>query len=111
MSRRDFFPYTALSASSMAGNIISPTVTLNIYEDFSVQFIWTGTPTGAFFVEGSTDNVNFQPLSLSPAPVAAGSADNWLVEVLGLTCPYFRLRYARTSGTGFLTANIFAKMG
>lgn len=95
---------TALCTSAdMSGNITSPVTNIQNLDNVSVQITFTGTPTGSFFIDGSLDNINFDALTLSPAPTASGAADTILIDLNQLSFPYIRMRYVATSGTGTLT--------
>lgn len=105
----------------MSGNITSGVTSIQFLDNIGVQFNFTGTPTGTFQVQVSADyaqdelgNVqnpgNWVPITLTPAPVAAGSSGSVYIDLNELSAPWMRLAYVFTSGTGSLNAFITAKM-
>lgn len=111
MAGKDFVnPVTLMAAGNMATDLTSDSVQLMGFDNIGVQFIWTGTPTGDFGVDISLDNTNWTTIPLTPAPAAAGSADNAYVEVNQSTAKYLRCTYVATSGTGSLKILISQKM-
>lgn len=76
----------------------------------ALEAIWTGTPTGILKVEGSLDGTAFYPINVF-VNNPAGSANSTLINMQGVGFRYMRLVYTRTSGTGSLTINGFAKAG
>ena len=112
MSGSDFIPPVHLVTNgSMAGDITGPATNFSVqgFSRMSFQFIWTGTPTGSFFVDVSQNATDWAPLPLSPAPVAAGIAGNAFVDAQ-TGAVYMRVRYVRTSGTGTLNVIADAKV-
>lgn len=113
MSGEDLVRATILAAGSMAGDLISTVFQPTTQDNIGFHFIFTGTPTGAFFVDISVDdpaNNNWVTLPISPAPVASGAAASVYAEINQTTAWYMRARYTRTSGTGTLKIMISEKM-
>jgi hypothetical protein len=71
--------------------------------------ITTVDSTGTFYLQCSSDNVNF--IDIGTAAIAAGANDNAVVWVNQEFCsPYVRLRYAPSvAGTGSCTIILTAK--
>lgn len=89
-------------------------------DNIGIQLTWTGAAVGTFAVEVSADyaqdiegNVqvagNWTALSLSPAPVAAGVANTIYVDINGISAPWIRIKYTKTSSTGTLQGYITGK--
>ena len=111
MAGKDFVnPFVLMTAGDMSGDLVSNSFQVTGFDNIGIQFIWTGTPEGDFAVEISLDNVNWTALPLSPAPAAAGSADNAYVELNQTTAKYIRCSYTATASTGTLTILISEKM-
>lgn len=109
--KRTLSPYLVISAGTMGGDLTQATYTdIQNMDNVSVQLVWTGTPTGTFYVDGSLDKATWTALSLSPSAAAAGAASSILIDLNQLSFPYIRVRYVRTSGTGTLNAYISGKM-
>jgi hypothetical protein len=114
-------PYKIITAGNMsASSITSLATNIQYLDNICLEMVFTGSPTGTFSVQGSVDyqqdangNVtntgNWVPITLSPAPVASGSAGSILIDMNQLSFPYIRVVYTRTSGSGSLTVNIGGK--
>ena len=113
--------WDAIVAGSMATNITSPVTNVQFLDNICIQLNFTGTPTGTFSVEVSVDHEqdsqgavtqagNWVALPLEPTPVAAGSADQIILDLNQISQPWIRVIYTATSGTGSLDMIISAKM-
>lgn len=103
-------PYKIISAGDMSADITGPLTNVSTLDNLGIQLSWSGSPTGNFFIDATLDGgTTWTPLSLSPAPVASGGAGNWYVDLNQIAFSGVRVRYARTSGTGTLTAYISGK--
>lgn len=121
MQKNVLKPQLIISAGDMSGDLTSEVVPIQWLDNVSIQLNFTGTPTGAFEVQGSLDYSvdplsgtvknpgNWIALTLSPAPVASGSADQILLDLYGLTFPFIRVFYDSTSGSGSLDAYLSGK--
>lgn len=102
-----------------ANNMTGTTVITSHVMDFrllragSIQCIWTGTPNGAFSLQGSLDyqldpggNVlkagTWDDLGVTLG-AAAGSAGSDLLDIAVTGIPWLRIQYTNTSSTGTLT--------
>jgi hypothetical protein len=108
--------YHALVAASMTSTVTSPVTTIQWLDNIAIQFNFTGTPTGTFFVQGSLDydpNTNnpgtWNSITLNPVPVAAGSSGSILINMDELSFPYIRIQYVPSGGTGSLDYFISGK--
>lgn len=107
---KNFLPvYPIVTAGDMSASITSSTTDIRYTDDVGVQLTWTGTPTGTFSVNVSTDKVNWVPLALPSSPVAAGAPGSIYLDLFALSAPYIQTTYTPVSGTGVLSANIVAK--
>jgi hypothetical protein len=100
--------------------ITSNALNIRFLDNIGVQFNFTGTPTGTFQVLVSADheqdpegNVTvpgtFIPVTLSPAPVASGSAGQIYIDLNQLSAPWLEVSYTNASGVGVLNAFATAK--
>lgn len=108
------------------GDMSQPSITsavssIEFLDDIGIQFVFTGTPTGTFFVQVSADyaqdslgNVtnagNWIDIPFSETPIAAGSASSVYCDIQQMSAPWIRATYNRTSGSGTLNAFLTAKM-
>lgn len=107
---KNFLPvYPIITNGDMSGNLTSLTTDIRYTDDVGVQLTFTGTPTGTFSVNVSTDQINWVPLTLPSVPVASGSAGSIYLDLFALSAPYIQTTYTRTSGSGTLQASIVAK--
>lgn len=116
-----FNPFTTqlISNASMATSITSNPQYIQFQDNIGIQLNWTGTPTGTFSVQVSTDHImqgllvinpgNWITLPLNPAITASGSPDVAYVDLNQLSAFYVRVIYTASSGTGTLNCYIAAK--
>ena len=102
-------------------SITSPVVAIQYMDNIGIQLDFTGTPTGAFEIQGSADyqqdaegnvqNPGFWipigPLS-SPATVT-GVDGQIFIDINQISAPWIRVVYNKTSGSGTLNAYITGK--
>jgi hypothetical protein len=102
-------PYRLVNAESMGADVTSSSFDITYTDNIGIQLIFTGTPTGNFYVQGTIDESNWSNLSFDATPTAAGAGDTHLLNIS--LAPYKKLRvfYDRTSGTGSLTVYVMAK--
>lgn len=104
----------------MSGDITSAVTSIQYLDNVSVELDFTGNPGGSFQIEGSlsyhqdiyenvTDPGSWTPITLSPTPVAVGTAGTILLDLNQLSFPYIRVHYTAVSGAGVLDALISAK--
>lgn len=118
MAGKSLPTFQIFTAGVMTGtNVLTSTVTnIQNLDNVAIELIWTGTPNGTFTVDGSLDYAltngaagTWVSLTLSPAPAAAGSASNALINLNGLAFPWIRVTYTNASSTGTLTGYISGK--
>jgi hypothetical protein len=112
-------PVHIIDAGDMSGDLVSDVVGIAFLDNISVQLVFTGNAVGDFGVEVSLNYREQQgyvinpgdwvALPLSPAPVAAGSADDITIDINQVSAPYIRVTYTRTSGTGTVEAYLSGK--
>lgn len=118
-NRNNLGPVKIISAASMGGDVTGPATNIQFIDNIAIQLNFTGTPTGDFKIQGSSDHQevngvvtnegNWVDITLSPSPAAAGAADNILINMTQLAFPFIRVFYDRSSGTGSLDAWISGK--
>jgi len=103
-------PYLLVSAGNMSADIISASFNVKNINDIGMQLVFTGSPTGSFFVQASVDGNTWGSITTSPASIsAAGAGGNHEIDLEGYSFPYIRLFYDFTSGTGSLNVYISGK--
>lgn len=75
------------------------------YRGFSIQIVWTGTPTGDFTIETTTDDTNWDPLEIQKAS-ADGSGSSHTFRINLVSNVTYRVKYTRVSGTGTCTMKV-----
>jgi hypothetical protein len=107
-------PYLWLDATSMGADITSEPTDVRYTDNIGIQLIFTGTPAGLFYVQGSIDplaetdpaSAAWSNLAFSTTPEATGAAGNHLINLNQIPYTKIRLFYDRTSGSGALTAYV-----
>lgn len=109
----------------MTTTLTSNAVGIQFMDNISMQMVWTGSPTGAFAVQGSLDYKQLAPggvipptienagtwtaITLSPSPAATGSSGDWLLDLNQLSFPWIRIVYTPVSGSGNLNVTVAGK--
>lgn len=119
MSRKEILPvYHVIEDGYMAADITSDPTSVKNIDRVIVQLIWTGTPTGIFSIQTSLnynpplvdeDAATWTAFALNPTPTAAGSADNWVIDLTETGARWLRIVYDASSGSGTLQAYISGK--
>lgn len=105
-----------LVANNMTGTAVIHSLAMNwdTIRGGSIQVIWTGTPVGAFKIEGSLDHQasvdgkdnssgTWDDLGIAlNSPAGAAGSDIADISLTGI--PWIRVTYTNASGTGTLTA-------
>ena len=110
-------PFKIITAGDMSQASLTSTVTdIRYLDNIALQLVMTGTPTGTFAVQVSSDYNpvtgvagTFIPITLSPAPAATGGAQNIYIDLNQLATPFIRVVYTRSAGSGTLDITITAK--
>jgi hypothetical protein len=116
-TKKVILPIQIVTSGDMSANITQgttavttkPVTNIQFLDNIGIQFVWTGTPTGQFFVDVSLDNANWDTLSITPTILASGSASSAYVDLNQMSATYLRVRYVVTSSTGTLNAYLTAK--
>ncbi len=112
--------YQIITAASMGADITSTVTNIQGLDNIGLQLVWTGSPVGDFKIQISIDyaqdnqgNVtnagNWNDITFSTAPATSAGSPIY-VDITGISSPWIRVFYDRTSGTGTLNAYIAAKM-
>jgi len=100
---------------SMTEDGYSDAFNLELVTSYSIQAVWTGTPTGYLFIEVSNDVSfnNSEPTNWSLMDISllntAGIAGNHLWKQYMAPFKWLRFGYAFGSGTGTLSARLNCK--
>lgn len=111
---------TRTDAPSLAATYTSAAFGLEHMDGYSIQIVWTGTPTGDFKLQASNnafmDNTGLQENpsatweDISGTTVAAGGAvGNHMYNASAAYYKAVRYVYTRSSSTGAATVELFAK--
>jgi hypothetical protein len=102
-------PYKLVDAESMGADITSNSVDVKYSDNIGVQLVWTGSPVGNFYVQGTIDGSTWTALDFGTIPTSGGAAGDHLLNMNNLPYQKIRVFFDRTSGTGSLTAWVMAK--
>ncbi|GAC1590972.1 MAG: hypothetical protein NVS3B25_09970 [Hymenobacter sp.] len=104
-----------ITAGDMSqASLTTPALNVQDLGRVGLALMFTGTPTGTFSVNVSLDyngvsGGTWIPLTLSPAPVASGAANQIYIDLTVVTAPWLQVVYTKTSGTGTLDVYASAK--
>lgn len=112
--------YQLITSGDMSSSITSAATNIQFLDNIGVQLHFTGSPTGTFSVQVSLNHKqdsqgvvsvpgDWVSIVLSPAPVAAGSADDIYIDINQISSPWLRVVYTRSSGSGTLQGYVGAK--
>lgn len=110
MGRKNTILFQNVTNGDMSSNITSPVTDISYMDNVGIELVFTGTPSGTFYVEASNDGATFTAMDFgSPGPLASGSASSIILNIQ--QCPYrqLRVRYVRSSGSGTLNCWLSAK--
>lgn len=115
-------PFQVVKNASMATSVTSQVTVVTNTDNIVYVARWTGTPTGTFSVNTSSDYVpapggtgapvnagTWQALPLSASVSAVGSADDARIELSQLPDHYVQLVYTAVSGSGTLNVYVSGK--
>ncbi len=118
MGRRNLIqPYKAFDAADMSADIAqaSPYTTIDQTDKIGIILEWSGTaPVGTFFVDVSYLYPNttiysaWEALDFGSSIAISGNTGTHNISIQDAPFQKMRLRYVATSGTGALTATVFA---
>ena len=103
--------YSLFNAQSLGSNLTSNPIATTYVNNIGIQLHWTGAPVGTWQVEASNNSTDWFDLNIEPIPTASGSEANWGISIVDLPYAYLRVKYSRTSGTGFATALVMLRGG
>lgn len=115
-------PYLTINSVSVSSGVTISSVSNIMYiNGISAQFVWTGNPTGTFFVQTSQDYNPGTPQSrgalnagtwdswpLSPVPTTS-SGSSYTVDISAVHTSWVRLVFDCSTGSGVLSARISGK--
>jgi hypothetical protein len=117
MARKNVHTWTALDAVDMSTDQISAVTDVQNTDNIGITVAWSGTaPVGELFVEVSNDMDKPDEASWIwtaldfgfPIPIT-GNSDSHIININFVSFSKLRIRYARTSGVGALTAKMTLK--
>lgn len=103
--RHTFFSFQAPGIAvnaAMSGNLASTAIDIRYVDNLAVQFNFTGSPSGTFFINGSIDGVNWAPIAITPSLTTSSSPALANLNFLGFA--YIQPGYTFTSGSGTLVS-------
>lgn len=98
-------------AAMGVGTIYSPVIDLRGYRGFTVQAVWTGTPTGSISIECSADDQapNDWDTVADTTVAIAGAAGRQVYNLREQNYSFARVKYVGASGSGSIRGNITKK--
>lgn len=101
------FTTVLFDAKPVTASLSSVGIGLINMEGFSVSASYTGTVVGTLKLEASVDDETYTAMSDTVQSVAGVGTSLWNVPFAYY--PYVRLTLTRTSGTGVISAKMFAR--
>ena len=101
--------YCIFNAASLEATLTSPITSIEYLDSPCIQLQWTtADAVGTFRIEASIDCEVWTAID-GIAPVVNKANDHTLINLPLLACPFIRVVYTRTEGTGTLTGYVSAK--
>lgn len=94
--------YTLCDAASMSSSIEGDEFDVSLCQNWSVQFTWTGTPTGTVSVEATVEGSQYTSI-VGSAQTTGATSGSHTVNFGGNGFYKIRPIFTRTSGSGTLT--------
>jgi hypothetical protein len=115
--------YAIVNGDMSQPSLTSQVVEIKNQDNVGIQLDWTGSPTGTFAIQISSNHKQQQQgqdtdvtvpgswttLPLNPAITATGSPDTAYVDLNQMSAMYVRVVYTMVSGSGTLNCVIVAK--
>lgn len=98
-----------VNAQSM-GASFNGTAKQLVVTGFSIQSVYSGTPSGTLKLQGSNDGTNYDDVP-SASSALTGSAGSSLWNLSNIYFKYIRVVWTRTGGTGSVTSSYFDNKG
>lgn len=102
-------PYQLVVDGDMSGNITSGATSIRYLDTCGIQLVFTGTPTGSFYVDATIDGSTWEQLDFGTTPTAVGADGHHLLNLVQAGFDKIRVRYVASSGAGVLQAWVEAK--
>lgn len=103
-------PYPILNAQSLGASFDSVATSIQQLDRVGISITTTGTPTGTVSIQGSVDKIKWFDMTFDTAIAPlAGSPNDYFFDIEATALSWIRIDYARTSGTGTMSAYITAK--
>ena len=99
-------PDTILNAADMTSNQ-SATQQLDQIFGYSVQAVYTGSPTGTLKLQASNDNTSYVDIADSSNSITGAGETMW--NVTSANYAYVKVVYTASSGSGSLTVKFFGR--
>lgn len=114
--KKILLPFVMVDNVTLDQSFSSQPVSIQYMDRCCIEIVCTGTPTGTVTLQGSTDYVpnvspstaNWFDISLNLVALA-GSAQNYVIDMLETSIPWIRVNFAYSSGTGNMVATVTAK--
>lgn len=97
-----------LSAHSLAETFNCDAINMEDMDNLAIVLHWTGSAVGAFTMQMSNDGIVWASKTLSPTVTPNNAEATALIDIT-TAAKYVRLVYTATSGTGSVSASLFAK--
>jgi hypothetical protein len=108
MSAKIIGPYKPWDAASLGASTQTSAIDVTRLIYASIAIDWTGTPTGTIQLQAKNGDSSWIDIT-GQSQALAGSSGAVMFSLTILPWEQIRLAYARTSGTGTITANLIAK--
>lgn len=100
-----------INAGDMSGSITSAGIETTYLDNVGILIEWTGTsPVGVITVEVKNGESGWSALDFGSPLSVSGNTGSMNINVNETPFEYLRLAYARSSGTGTISAHVAAKV-
>jgi hypothetical protein len=102
--------YQIFTDADASADQISKVTNIQFLDNMCITLSFPGASgNGQFFIDVSTDNVNWSALDITPAMLLTDPDEKIIIDMNQLAASYIRARFVAAGGSGLINATIEGK--